>query len=54
MVDEGCDEKLIAYQDITGPLGDLLKVEKRMLGDVSAAEMSAMIRKQAGHGNPEG
>lgn len=54
MVDAGCDEELIAYQDITGPVGNLLKIEKRRLGDVNAAEMIAMIRKQADHGNPEG
>lgn len=53
MMDEECDEELIAYQDIAGPVGDLLKVENRSLGDVSAAEMIAMIHEQAGHGNPE-
>jgi hypothetical protein len=53
MVGAGSNEELIAYQDITGPLGDLLKMESRRLRDVSAAEMIAMIPKQAGHGNPE-
>lgn len=53
MVGGGCDEELIAYQDITGPVGALLKMESRRLGDVSAAEMIAMIQKQAGHGNLE-
>ncbi len=53
MVGAGCDEELIAYQDMTGPVGGLLKMESRRLGDVSAAEMIAMIQKQVGHGNPE-
>jgi len=53
MVCEGGDEELIVYQDITGPVGDLLSMENRRLVDVSAAEMIAMIRKQADHGNPE-
>jgi hypothetical protein len=53
MVGAGSNEELIAYQDITGPVGALLKMESRRLGDVSAAEMIAMIPKQAGHGNPE-
>ena len=54
MVGAGCDEELVAYQDITGPLGPLLKMESRRLGDVSAAEMIAMIQKQTGHRTPEG
>jgi hypothetical protein len=54
MVGKGGHEGLIAYQDITGPLGDLLKMENRRLGDASAAEMIAMIQKQAGHRPPEG
>ena len=32
MVGKSCDEELIAYQDITGPLGDLLKIERSGLG----------------------
>ena len=53
IVGEEGDEELIAYQDITGPVGDLFKTGKFRLEDVSAAEMIAMIQKQADHKTPE-
>src|SRR4030095_5531056 len=47
-VGEGDDERLIAYQDVVGPVADLINLERLDIGKINATEMMAMIQELAG------